>query len=229
MTSGVGQRSRGCAVRRHRRRQARARPLSRARSRTVDRRRQHRRRLRASRPAHLARSRHRSLYARRHRRSGARMGTRRRDLEFHGCARPVRRRHLVQARRPRSCHARFAHRMVARRRHTQRICQPHRPVAGNYRSGFADVGRRGAHDRRNGRRRPAVSALFRAAALRARRERHSFPGRVGGNAVSRACSNCCQILPCAPSSSVRRIPTSASIRSFRFPEFATRSRTARRR
>ena len=83
--SGERGHQRGGAVRRHRRRQARARPLPRAACRTrlmvvV----QHRRRLRASRAQHLAGSGHRPLHARRDRQSRDRLGPRGRDLELHG-------------------------------------------------------------------------------------------------------------------------------------------------
>ena len=106
-----------------------------------DRHRQHRRRFRASRPARLARHRHRALHARRAQRSRARLGTRGRKLEFHGGAGRARRRDLVPARRPRSCHACRAHPRAAQRHLVDRIHRGDRAPARHSGAHFADVGR----------------------------------------------------------------------------------------
>ena len=90
------QESRGRAVRRHRRRQARARAEPRRGGSRSPGGGQYRRRLRASGPIDLARSRHHHVRARRPRRPATGLGPARRDLDLHGRARSARRRNLVQ-------------------------------------------------------------------------------------------------------------------------------------
>ena len=106
------------SLRRHWWREVGPRAFSIARRRRSHGPRQHRRRLRASRPQDLARHRYRAVHAGRPFGSGARMGSRGRDVELHVGDTRDRRRELVSARRSRPRDARRADAVSARRRHS---------------------------------------------------------------------------------------------------------------
>ena len=184
---------------------------------------------RASRAQGLPRSRHAHLYARRPREPGDRLGAGGGERRLHGGSRGARRRDLVLPRRQGPRHPCRAHPAAAGRR------EPERGHVGPVReAGYQGADR--AHERRPGadhrrdRGRPArLPALFRARALPAPRAGISSRGSGAGAGILRVSRRAGGAPMSGLSSSARRTLTSASIRSWRSPACAPRSKPAGRR